>query len=152
MCYMDSSALVKIYIREQGSEWTREVYGNSKANDILIYEIAGAEVLAALHQRFRNKDFSEEDLKTACDLFRNDFQNFFARLPIKKQIVDTGMRLIQKHPLRGYDAIQLATAVSFLEELRKLNGESLLFVGVDKVLDNSATAEGLTVINPSEYE
>ncbi len=51
MYYMDSSALVKIYIHEQGSEWTREVYNNSSANEILICEIAGAEVFAALHRR-----------------------------------------------------------------------------------------------------
>ncbi len=43
-------------------------------------------------------------------------------------------------------------AGSVRQELRKLNGEFLHFVGADKVLNLSAIGEGLTVINPAEYE
>jgi hypothetical protein len=59
-------------------------------------------------------------------------------------------QLIQKYPLRGYDSIQLATAISCLNELQQLNGEFLYFVGADRALNQTAQSEGLTVINPSE--
>ncbi len=149
---MDSSALVKIYIGEPGSVWIREIYEEAKAYEILISEIAGAEVFAALHRRFRNRDLAQDNLRTACALFQKDFDDFYTRLPVVKATVDFGMRLIQKYPLRGYDSIQLATALSFLEELRQLDGELLDFVGADKLLNTCAVGEGLTVINPSEYE
>lgn len=97
-------------------------------------------------------DLSSSELQNACEFFQKDFDSFFARLSVTKATVDAGMRLIQKYPLRGYDSIQLATALSFLEELRKLDGEFLLFAGADKILNNAANAEGLTVINPAEYE
>jgi hypothetical protein len=60
------------------------------------------------------------------------------------------MQLIQKHPLRGYDAVQLATAVLFLKELQQLDGEFLSFVSADKALNDAAREEGLTVIDPTE--
>lgn len=60
--------------------------------------------------------------------------------------------LIQKHPLRGYDAIQLATALSFFNELQQVDGEFLNFVSADKILNDAARGEGLTVINPADVQ
>lgn len=150
MHYLDSSAIAKIYIDEPGSEWMRELRSRSYRVDVLICEIAGAEVFAAFHRRFRAGDISSASLQSACRLFRQDFEQLFVRLPVTKTVVDTGMQLIQKYPLRGYDSIQLATAVSVLNELQQLNGEFLHFVGADRALNQAAQGEGLTVINPSE--
>ena len=107
-------------------------------------------MFAALHRRFRTGDLSEAGLQSACNIFREDFENFYVRRSATKAVVDHGMQLIQKYPLRGYDSIQLATAVSFVNALRQLNGEELYFVGADKNLNNAAANEGLTVINPAE--
>jgi predicted nucleic acid-binding protein len=147
---MDSSALVKIYIEETGSGWLHTVRDHSEMGDILTCEISGAEVFAAFHRRFRAGNLSKNELQNACDLFKHDFEEFFARLPVTKSVVDTGMHLIQKHPLRGYDSIQLATAILFLNELQQLNGEFLYFVGADRIINQAAQSEGLTVINPNE--
>jgi len=152
MGYLDSSAIVKIYLPEPGNEWLRRLRVNSRRVAISICEISGAEVFAAFHRRFRAGDPSSDDLQHACDLFLNDFEELYARLPVSKPIVDVGMQLIQKHPLRGYDSIQLATAISFLNELQKLNGELLNFISADEVLNHAARNEGLTVINPSEQK
>ncbi len=84
--------------------------------------------------------------------FRKDFEKFYVRLPVTKIVIDTGILLIQKYPLRGYDSIQLARAISFLNELQKLNGELLNFVSADDILNDAARSEGLTVINPSEQQ
>jgi hypothetical protein len=150
MHYLDSSALVKIYIDEPGSDWMRRQRRRSQRGEIFISELSGAEVFAALHRRFRAGEISTDSLESACRLFHNDFENFFVRLPAKKAVVDKGMQLIQKYPLRGYDSIQLATAITFLEELQQLNGKFLFFLCADRILNQSAQGEGLTVINPSE--
>jgi len=59
-------------------------------------------------------------------------------------------QLIEKYPLRGYDSVQLATAVAFQNFLRASNGREVAFVGADKVLNDAARKEGLTVINLNE--
>lgn len=152
MHYLDSSAVVKSYINEAGSAWMRSFRRRHQKGELIICEISGAEVFAALHRRSRTGDLSASDLQNACDLFQKDFDAFYTRLAVTKKTVDAGMRLIQKHPLREYDSIPFATAASFVEELRKLDGEILVFVGADKVLNTAASVESLTVINPSEYE
>jgi predicted nucleic acid-binding protein len=60
--YLDSSAIVKNYIDEPGSEWMRKMFKNSQRGAIFICEIAGAEVFAAFHIRFRAGDISQQAL------------------------------------------------------------------------------------------
>lgn len=62
------------------------------------------------------------------------------------------MQLIEKYPLRGYDSVQLATALNLQSVLSMFDGEEVYFLGSDKVLNNAAKNEGLAVINPSEQE
>jgi len=152
MYYLDSSSLIKIYIDETGSEWMRAVRERAASDETLTCEISGAEVFAAFHRRFRAGDLTGEELQIACHLFKQDVDGFFTRLPVTKGIVDSSMTLIQKYPLRGYDAIQLTTALSFFNELSQVNGELLNFVSADKILNDAARSEGLTVINPSEQK
>lgn len=83
-------------------------------------------------------------------IFQDDFKKFYVSLPVTKTVVDAGMQLIQKYPLRGYDSIQLARAISLLNRLQQLNGEFLYFLSADRILNPTAQSEGLTVINPSE--
>jgi uncharacterized protein len=150
MYYLDSSAIVKIYIDESGSEWMRRLRFRSQRGEIVICELSGAEVFAALHRRFRSGDISQDSLRNACKSFQDDFEKFYVSLSVTKTVVDAGMRLIQKYPLRGYDSIQLARATSLLNRLQQLNGEFLYFLSADKILNEAAQSEGLTVINPSE--
>jgi hypothetical protein len=51
---------------------------------------------------------------------------------------------------RGYDSVQLATALHLQNTLRAFNGREVAFVGADKILNGAAKNEGLTVINPNE--
>lgn len=60
--YLDSSALVKLYIDEVGSDRIKEIVFSEK-NNIFISKIAGAEVAAAFSRRNRMKDIAEEDYK-----------------------------------------------------------------------------------------
>lgn len=152
MYYLDSSAIVKIYIQEPGSDWIRTLRRRSQNVEITICEISDAEVFAAFYRRYRSGELSTNILQNACNLFRNDFEKLYVRLPVTKTVIDTGMQLIQKHPLRGYDSIQLATAISFLNELQKLDGELMNFISADDILNDAAQAEGLAVINPADQK
>lgn len=59
--YVDSSALVKRYIRETGSAWVLSLFDPSLNNDVLIAAITGVEIIAAIirygagqkHQHYR---------------------------------------------------------------------------------------------------
>ncbi len=150
--YCDSSAITKIYLEEAGSSFVREIRRNMPNDDVFVNDIAGPEVLSAMHRRFRTGDLTSEIISEARKNFKRDYQEYFHRISLLEPIIDLAMQLIEKHPLRGYDSVQLATALYFQKVLSAFNGREVTFLGSDKVLNNAAKSEGLTVINPSEQE
>jgi hypothetical protein len=61
------------------------------------------------------------------------------------------MLLAETHGLRGYDAMQLATALE-VNTLRIVSGlPPLTLVSADVELNAAAIAEGLTVEDPNAY-
>jgi predicted nucleic acid-binding protein len=53
--------------------------------------------------------------------------------------------------LRGYDAVQLATALETNRKRLSDGLSALVFVSADAELNNAAQAEGLEVENPNNY-
>jgi hypothetical protein len=148
--YCDSSAVVKVYLEEAGSTYMENLYDQAPIGNIFINAIAGPEVLSAMHRRFRSGDLSSEAISQARQDFMEDFQHFFNRIPVSDPIIALAMQLIERHPLRGYDSVQLATAIHLQSIFSAFDGEEVYFVGSDRVLNNAARSEGLTVINPAE--
>jgi hypothetical protein len=88
----------------------------------------------------------------ACTDFVEDFGEFFNRIPVSDSTIALAMQLIQNHPLRGSDSVQLATALHMQRILRIFNGQEIHFLSSDKILNDAARSEGLTIINPSEQK
>ncbi len=71
----------------------------------------------------------------------------FARLnivEIRAALVSLVPDLVLRHPLRGYDAVQLATALTI-----RASGQSVEFWSADATLCQAAATEGLRIVNPS---
>ena len=51
--FFDSSALVKYYVNEVGSAWVESLIDAQPPNEIVIAQITGVEVIAALSRRVR---------------------------------------------------------------------------------------------------
>jgi hypothetical protein len=62
---------------------------------------------------------------------------------LSEEILVLSRDLIQRHPLRGFDAVHLASAVS----LRNALGERITFVAADGRLLRAAQSEKLDVLN-----
>ncbi len=61
------------------------------------------------------------------------------------------MQIADKYELRGYDAVQLASALE-ANRLRQNNSLSAItFISADNNLNSAATAEGLAVDNPNNH-
>lgn len=59
------------------------------------------------------------------------------------------MKLAEERALRGYDAVQLATALIIQRIRQEMGLLPIIFVSVDKELNLIAEAEGLTADNPN---
>jgi len=63
-------------------------------------------------------------------------------------ILQSAQDLLEKHPLRAYDAIQLASAVDTHTKLISANLQPLIFVSADTRLLSAAVSEGVQVYHP----
>jgi predicted nucleic acid-binding protein len=157
--FFDSSALVKRYVDEDGSGWVRAITDPAALNDIHVSRITGAEVLAAVTKRKRQGDISAAEAARFIADFRHDFARQYLPIEVTGAVVAHAMDIIESHPLKGYDAVQLATALAVSGHLAALGAATprgsvtsssfmLSFVTADDALDKAAIAEGLIVENP----
>ena len=118
--FFDSSALVKRYNSESGTNWVLQIYRPSSNNIIHIAQITLVEVIAALTRRAKVKSQSS-GYKKSIKRFERDIKDRFSVFKINDAIISNAMKLAVKYGLRGYDAVQLASALSAERELSQLN-------------------------------
>jgi uncharacterized protein len=71
---------------------------------------------------------------------------------LQPAIAEVASQLVSRHPLRAYDAVQLASAVSIQSLVNTVpEANSLVFVTADSRLMAVAQAEELTVDDPNIY-
>jgi len=70
---------------------------------------------------------------------------------IDRVLIESAGQLVGKHPLRAYDAVQLASALRILPAFVQAKTISLMFVSADDRLIAAAQAEGLSTEHPSQY-
>lgn len=151
MYYLDSSALVKRYAREVGSSRIASLTDPSSADSIFIALVTGAEMVAAVTRKMRTGAVPPHDVQVAISTFKSHFKTAYLIVLVPAAVVDLAMALAERHGLRGYDAIQLASALTVQAELNSSGATLTAFVSADTHLNNAARSEGLSVENPLSY-
>lgn len=108
--FFDTSAIVKLYHLEKGTEAI--VSAVEKSTNIFISQITPIEYQSAFYKKLRLKEISEDDLTKALKLFENDLGNFQI-IPITNHLIDLAKTLLSRYGkkgLRTWDSIQLASA------------------------------------------
>ena len=150
--YFDASALVKRYLTETGSAWVNRVTDPSTGNAILLAEITRVEVAAALAARHRApRGITRAERDGLIRLLSRHCMSEYSLIVASPHILDRAVSLTQNHRLRGYDAVQLATALAANDSLVTASLSSLTFVAADGDLITAARIEGLTAENPKLY-
>lgn len=150
--YLDASALVKRYAPEPGSDWVLEITDPTAGHTIILSEITLAEVAAALAAKQRApRGLTLEERDRALSRFLQDCAEIFLLLQVDRSGIDRAVELTQSHRLRGYDAVQLATALIANDDLVKQEHPPLVFVASDNDLLAAARADGLTADNPLNH-
>jgi hypothetical protein len=70
---------------------------------------------------------------------------------ITRTVVAEAGRLVEGYPLRAYDAVQLAGALTVRRGMHRRGMPSPLFVAADTTLLAAARAEGFLVDNPLQH-
>jgi len=148
-CYLDTSALLKRYVDEPGSVWLRAQI--AAAALLASSQLLIVEAISAFNRRVREGDLSGADYQRVRDVFREDCRTTYQIVPPTMAIVDLACQLLERWPLRAYDAIHLATALTIQQSLQRRNLPALAFICADDDLNDAASAEGLVVENPNHH-
>lgn len=134
--YLDTSALVKRYFREPYSE---EVISKwQAAAEIVTSAVAYAETMASIYRKKREADLDDALIGKIVESFRADWKSFI-RVEVTENLNEFIHKIVLAHPLRGFDAIHLASARVVKEQL----SEDFVFACFDVGLARAAQAEGL---------
>ncbi len=110
--YLDASAIVKRYSPEIGTAWVKALTDPGAGHTIVLGEITLAEVAAAIAAKHRAPDgITVEERNNAVALFLSHCMIDYELVAINRSIIDRAVNLTLNHKLRGYDAVQLATAL-----------------------------------------
>jgi len=153
--YFDSSALVKYYLVEIGTPWVRSILdarkGRDWEHDVSTSILTIAEVVSAFTRRRRARQISATLYSAIISRFLREGRYRCHPLGVDESVVNAATELLQRHPLRAYDAVQLATALRLDHLLRDNRLSPVTFVSADGVLCDAARAEGLTAENPNDH-
>ena len=136
IAYLDASALVKRYVTERHSAETIEL--TSTADIVATSLVSRAEVAAALAKAVRSGLLSEADARKAQRTFAGEWPDL-ARIPVTEALVARADALAWDHALRGYDAVQLASALTWQESV----GTDILVATFDAQLWKAAREVGM---------
>ena len=149
--FFDSSAITKKYVKEIGTAWVISIFRPKLSNRVYITEIALVEVISALTRRHRGKTITTDNFTKVSNRFRRNFADKFFKTEINLSVIEQAATLAEKYALRGYDAIQLASAVNLHSRRQKAGLPPLVFVSADNALNTAAKDEGLQIDNPNNH-
>ena len=136
--YIDTSALIKLFVQETYSDEVRQLVEN--AHLVATGLITRAETAAGINRLTRMNFLDQIQCNTALNNFRKEWDDYH-RIPVTEQIVSRADLLTGQYALRGYDAIHLACALTWSELL----GTPVTIVTFDKELRDAAQKSDMKV-------
>jgi predicted nucleic acid-binding protein len=149
--YLDTSALVKRYAQERGTAWMLSLTDVTAEHDLYTVRVTGPEMIAALFRKARTGQISPDEAIRSAENFRADWRGQYQIVEVTALVADKAMELAEKHSLRGYDAVHLASAVALQQMREAMELPSIIFVSADVQQRETAAAESLPVEDPNQH-
>lgn len=144
MC-LDTSSAVKLYlleaaIIEEGAQEANKLVEDAEYIATASITYAQIRAAAATARRLRRIPNDEEYGKVAQAVYEDWIT--YTLIPVTDRVIRVAGDLADKHGLRGYDAVQLASAI----ELVNTTPTDIGFSSFDDDLPKAADLQGLTIV------
>jgi uncharacterized protein len=134
--YFDSSALVKMLLREEGWELVRDLW--SRATRCAVNRLAYPEVRAGLAAAVRAGRIGESAVEGLIDRLHEVHRGSYV-IDIDELLATEAGDLADEHALRGYDGVHLAAALN-------IDSPRIVVATWDRELAVAASACGCAVV------
>lgn len=136
--YLDTSALVKLYVSEEGSRTLRAFASRSEA--LATSVLAYAEARAAFARLLRGGGTNPRQHKRRLHRLNLDWDDY-VRIDLTPELARAAGDLAELHGLRGFDSIHLASGLW----LKERSASGLAFAAYDRRLHSAAALAGMTI-------
>lgn len=137
--YLDTSALVKLFLDEQHSDLVRQWAEDS--GRVMVSELAWTEMCAALALKRRTGQITVAQVGATLAELNQDWPRY-QRLGTDAALFAEAGALALRLDLRAYDSVQLASAWRLFGAI----GPALAFCSFDRKLNAAAQTLGLPVL------
>ncbi len=137
--YFDTSALVKRYHREKGTEKIDEIIDGD--DEIYISTVGIAETISAFTRLRNSRIIGKKRYEEITGIFFNDVENRYIPIPFDDSNILKAVSLIENHDLRTLDAFHLSAALSIADM-------HPVFASSDRKLLKAAEKEGFSIMDP----
>jgi predicted nucleic acid-binding protein len=138
--FFDTSALVKRYYEEDGSENVDELIEDEDST-VVITSLSIIEATSAFRRKYNQGEIEQDRMDQLLSTFFEEAIDEFVIVPIEESFMKYSFDLILTEDLRTLDSLQLSAALT-------VNQENLKFISADKKLNAVAEEQGLKTHNP----
>jgi predicted nucleic acid-binding protein len=146
LLYLDTSVLVKLYVRETGTERMLALAHPDAGHRLAILSLSRVEFRAAVRHRAKLGDLEPLAVDGLLRDFGQHAANLFQVQPLNDAVLDEAAGAVDRHALRAYDAVHLGGCLALRSSLGL--AVEIEFVCADAQLLAAARADGLTTVNP----
>ena len=148
--YFDTSAIAKRYVQEIGSNWVQAVVDPMNNPILFVSRITWVELLSAITRLQREQKLTQTNMNEIVRAMQYDFEKQYRIVESTQAVIREAGQLVQQHPLRTYDAIQLASASQVYPLTQQLPSLGFTFVSADNRLVTVAQSLNWQVVNPND--
>ncbi len=143
--FLDTSALVKLYVQEPGTDRLLPLVGDQSENRFAVLAVSVVEIRSAIRRRQRAGDIDAAAAAAVLESVQKHIESRFLRQVINDTVIDTALEMIDRYALRAYDSLQLAGCLV----LCGIANEAFTFICSDHRLLEAARSEQLRVLDPA---
>ena len=147
--FLDTSALVKRYVREPGSQWLRSVLKGRRKRPTYVAMLAEIEFVAAIARRQRAGDLTAAQSVEVIRLFGRHWVTQHSVIAWTESLSREAAVFAQRFALRANDAIQLASVFVVHQFRGEVSLPAITLLSSDLELNDAARALGILVQDPA---
>lgn len=142
--YIDSSALVKRYRTETGTDILNSLFSGKADGEVFVTsQFTAVEIESVAARGLRGKVLNRTAHGVMLRAFAEDFGKAVV-YPVSAGLVAEAGLYARNHALKAADAIHLTTAL----RVKKATSIQTVFVASDKELLGASMSEGFNILNP----
>ncbi len=144
--YLDASALIKLFVEENGSSLVRRLAGERTRADVLLSSRLGyTEAAVTLARLVHLGRLPTADLAAHLSALEGYWEESIQEIDLSELVLQDARQLAQRYPLRTYDAIHLASAREGKRMMKDVFDGEVQFLAFDTGLVRAARQLGFPI-------